>query len=149
MFIYISREFIKRTSSSFTYNSDNTSNSWKFWHDKALPTDNEAMSEIYKYLDTNTCQTKDGRIHLAMLPFLTPFEVLEKTCNGKQMWSLQYQDVNVNHNTCKPWMAYQICNNTDHNFKDNVIPFASGHEVDISKEFQLMFWNHEKVSVLF
>ena len=86
MFIYLSREFIKRTSSSFTnYNSDNTSDSWKFWHDKALPSDNEAMSEIYKYLDTNTCQAKDGRIHLAMLPFLTPFEVLEERSNGKQM----------------------------------------------------------------
>ena len=93
MFIYLSHDFFKRTSSS--YNSDNTSDSRKFWHEKALPSDNEAMSEIYKYLDTNTCQTKDGRIHLAMLPFLTPFEVLEKTCNGKQMWSLQYQDANV------------------------------------------------------
>ena len=45
-------------------------------------------------------------------------------------------------------MAYEICNNTNNFEKDNVVVYASGHEVDISKEFQLVFWNNDKVIFL-
>ena len=83
-----------------------------------------------------------------MLPFITPFEPVLETINGKKVWSLVYEDVNVNHNTIRPAMAYEICNNTDDFKDDNVVVHSSGHEVDISKEFQLVFWNYDKVNFL-
>ena len=45
-------------------------------------------------------------------------------------------------------MAYEICNNTNDFENDNIVPYASGYEVDISKEFQLVFWNNDKVIFL-
>ena len=63
----------------------------------------------------------------------------------EKLTSLVYEDVNDNHNTCRLAMAYEICNNTNDYEKDNVVPHSSGHEVDISKEFQLVFWNNNKV----
>ena len=88
---------------------------------------------------------KNGDIHLGMLPFITPFELVNETIDGKEVTSLVYEDVNENHNTIWPVMAYEICNNTNDFEKDNVVAYASGHEVDISKEFQLVFWNNDKV----
>ena len=81
-----------------------------------------------------------------MLPFITPFEVVKETIDGEKVTSLVYEDVNVNHNTIRPVMAYEICNNTNDFENDNVVPYASGHEVDISKEFQLVFWNNDTVT---
>ena len=81
-----------------------------------------------------------------MLPFITPFELLDEEVNGQQVTSLVYEDVNVNHNTIRPAMAYEIDNNTDDYEANNVVPHSSGHEVDISKEFQLVFWNNDKVN---
>ena len=81
-----------------------------------------------------------------MLPFITPFELVDGTVNGEEVTSLVYEDVNVNHNTIRPAMAYEIFNNTDDYEDHNVVPHSSGHEVDISKEFQLVFWNHDKVN---
>ena len=88
---------------------------------------------------------KNGAIHLGMLLFITPFELVNGEIDGEGVTSLQYEDVNVNHNTIRPVMAYEICNNTNDFEKDNVVAYASGHEVDISKEFQLVFWNNKKV----
>ena len=62
------------------------------------------------------------------------------------MLPLVYEGVNVNHNTIWPAMAYEICNNTDDYEANNVVQHSSGHEVDISKEFQLVFWNNDKVN---
>ena len=103
------------------------------------------MSPTYDYLHTNTMVNKNGEIYLGMLPFTTPFEVVNETIDGKEVTSLVYEDVNVNHNTIRPVMAYEICNNTNDFEKDNVVAYASGHEGDISKEFQLFFWNNDKV----
>ena len=88
---------------------------------------------------------KNGAIHLGMLPFITPFKLVNETIDGEGVTSLQYKDVNVNHNTIRPVMAYEICNNTDDFENDNIVPYAFVHEVDISKEFQLVFWNNNKV----
>ena len=104
------------------------------------------MSPTYDYLHKNSAVKKDGKIHLGMLAFVTPFEPVHETIDGKEVWSLVYEDVNVNHNTIKPWMAYEICNNTDDFENNNVVVHSSGHEVDISKEFQLVFWNNDKVN---
>ena len=106
------------------------------------------MSPTYAYLHKNTMVNKNGAIHLGMLPFITPFELVNETIDGKEVTSLVYEDVNVNHNTIRPVMAYEICNNTNDFENDNVVPYASGHEVDISKEFQLVFWNNDKVIFL-
>ena len=91
---------------------------------------------------------KNGELHLGMLPFITPFELVNEKIDGKEVTSLVYQDVNVNHNTLTPYWAYEICNNTNDFAEDNVIDYSSGHEVDISKEFQLVFWNNDKVILL-
>ena len=82
-----------------------------------------------------------------MLPFITPFELVKDKFDREEVTSLKYEDVNVNHNTIWPVMAYEICNNTNDFENDNVVPYASGHEVDISKEFQLVFWNNDKVNL--
>ena len=82
-----------------------------------------------------------------MLPFITPFELVDEKVNGQQVTSLVYEDVNVNHNTIRPAMAYEICNNTDDYEVNNVVLHSSGHEVNISKEFQLGFWNNDKVNL--
>ena len=103
------------------------------------------MSPTYECLHTNTTVNKNGEIHLRMLPFITPFELVDEKVNGQMVTSVVYEDVNVNHNTIRPAMAYEICNNTDDYEKDNVVQHSSGHEVDISKEFQLVFWNNDKV----
>ena len=103
------------------------------------------MSPTYDYLHTNTMVNKNGELHLGMLPFITPFELVNEKIDGKEVTSLVYQDVNVNHNTVTPSGAYEICNNTNDFAEDNVIDYSSGHEVDISKEFQLVFWNNDKV----
>ena len=68
-----------------------------------------------------------------MLPFITPFEVVKETIDREEVTSLVYEDVNVNHNTIRPVMAYEICNNTNNFQKDNVVAYTLGHEVDISK----------------
>ena len=107
------------------------------------------MSPTYDYLHTNTMVNKNGEIHLGMLPFITPFELVNETIDGKEVTSLVYEDVNVNHNTIRPVMAYEICNNTNDFDQDNAVAYASGDEVDISKEFQLVFWNNDKVMFLF
>jgi len=106
------------------------------------------MSPTYDYLHTNTIVNKNGELHLGMLPFITPFELVFEKIDGKEVTSLVYQDVNVNHNTLTSYWAYEICNNTNDFAEDNVIDYSSGHEVDISKEFQLVFWNNDKVIFL-
>ena len=42
---------------------------------------------------------KNGKIHIRMLAFITPFELVDEIINGKKVTSLVYEDVNVNHNT--------------------------------------------------
>ena len=49
---------------------------------------------------------KNGEIHLGMLPFITPFELVKETIDKEEVTSLKYEDVNVNHNTIRPLMAY-------------------------------------------
>ena len=110
-----------------------------------MPQTKEDMSPTYAYLRKNTKVNKNGAIHLGMLPFITPFELVNEIIDGECVTSLKYEDVNVNHNTIRPVMAYEICNNTNDFENENVVPYASGHEVDISKEFQLVFWNNNKV----
>ena len=107
------------------------------------------MSPTYDYLHTNTAVKKNGEIHLGMLPFITPFALLDEKVNGQQITSLIYEDVNVNHNTIRPAMAYEICNNTDDYEANNVVLHSSGHEVDISKEFQLVFLEQRQGEFLF
>ena len=83
-----------------------------------------------------------------MLPFITPFELVTEKIGGREVTSLVYEDVNVNHNTIRPATVYEICNNTDSFEADNVVAYSSGHEVDNSKEFQLVFSNHDKVTFI-
>ena len=120
--------------------------SWEEWQKKPLPQTKEGMSPTYDHLHKNTAVKKNGEIHLGMLPFITPFALLDENVDGQQITSLIYEDVNVNHNTIRPAMAYEICNNTDDYEANNVVQHSSGHEVDISKEFQLVFWNNDKVN---
>ena len=103
------------------------------------------MSPTYAYLHKNTTVNKNGAIHLGMLPFITSFELVEETIDREKVTSLKYEDVNVNHNTIRPVMAYEICINTNDFENDNIVQYASGHEVNISKEFQLVFLNNNKV----
>ena len=72
----------------------------------------EDISPNYDYLHINTMVNKSGEIHLGMLPFITPFELVNETIDGKEVTFLVYEDVNVNDNTIRPVMAYEICNNT-------------------------------------
>ena len=53
------------------------------------------MSPTYAYLHKNTTVNKNGAIHLGMLPFITPFELVDEMINGKKVTSLVYMDVNV------------------------------------------------------
>ena len=105
------------------------------------------MSRNYEYFDKKAVQMKDGRIHLGMLAFVTPFRPIEETFNGEKVWSLVYEDVNVNHNKLNPFMSYEICNHTETLAVNNQANHATGHKVDLSKEIQLVFWNHNKVSL--
>ena len=57
------------------------------------------MSPTYAYLHKNTMVNKNGAIHLGMLPFITPLELVKETIDGEEVTSLVYEDVNVNHNT--------------------------------------------------
>ena len=54
-----------------------------------MPQTKEDMSPTYAYLHTNTMVNKNGAIHLGMLPFITPFEVVNETIDGKIVTSLQ------------------------------------------------------------
>ena len=81
-----------------------------------------------------------------MLAFVTPFEFTKENINGINMLSLEYEDVDVNHNTCNPFTSYEICNNTENVTENNPVNHAAGHEVNFSKEIQLVFWHHNKVS---
>ena len=78
-----------------------------------LPPTKEDMSPTYDYLHRNTAVKKTDEIQFGMLPFITPFEPLLKTINGKEVRSLVDEDVNVNHSTIRLAMAYEICNNTE------------------------------------
>ena len=53
----------------------------------------------------------------------------------EKVTSLVYEDVNVNHNTIRPAMVYEICNSTNDYEDNNVVKHSSSHEVDIGKEF--------------
>ena len=70
-----------------------------------------------------------------MLPFITPFELVNEKVNGEQVTSLVYEDVNVNHNTIRPAMASEICNNTDDYEVNNAVPHSSGRELILAKRF--------------
>ena len=90
---------------------------------------------------------KDGRIHLGMLAFVMPFRPIEETFNGGKVWFGLYEDADVNHNTLNPFTSYEICNNAENQAENNPINWASDHKVNFSKEIQLVFWNHDKVSL--
>ena len=49
------------------------------------------MSLTYDYLHTITMVNKNGEIHLGMLPFITPFKLVNETIDGKEVTSLVYE----------------------------------------------------------
>ena len=63
---------------------------------------------------------------------------------AKRESSLVWGDVIVNQNIIRLAIAYEICNKTEDFWTNNVVVYSSGHETDISKQFQLIFWNNDK-----
>ena len=66
------------SSSSISLDSSPTAKSWEQWEEKPLPQTKEDMSPTYAYLHKNTMVNKNGAIHLGMLPFITPFELVKE-----------------------------------------------------------------------
>ena len=120
---------------------------WKEWQFKSLSTKRGDMKTTYNFFRDNSMQTKNGKVHFGMLGFLYPFGIIEEeTSDGVTETALKFETIDVNHNTCNTFRIMEIANNTENEGELNPVDYASGHEVDMSKEFQLVFWQSKKVS---
>ena len=97
----------------------------------------------YKYFNENAKTTTGHTVHTSMFPFFLNGVIVD--VNGNKGIKLRGQD--VNHNTQTLSTAYEIANNKfSHDKTKNPIEHASGHDSQLGKAMELVWYKDIAVS---